>query len=84
MVRGLARVGYRGKGCPGSPLRRVLVRCEIICCLWGSAACRTRRAGRQAVFLEVIDPLWVGFGGRDLGVDSLATELVIDRGLAHG
>jgi len=81
---GWSRVGYRGKGCPGPPLRRILVHGEIICCLWGAAVRRTRRAGRQAAFLGAVDPLWVGLGGRDLGVDSLATELVIDRGLAHG
>ncbi len=30
------------------------------------------------------DPLRVSPGGRDIGVDSLTTELVIDRRLAHG
>jgi hypothetical protein len=32
----------------------------------------------------VIESVWVGSGGRDLGVDSLATELVIDRCGGHG
>jgi hypothetical protein len=32
----------------------------------------------------VIDLLRVNPCGRDIGVDSLATELVIDRRLAHG
>jgi hypothetical protein len=38
----------------------------------------------EMVFAGVIDPLPVGPGGRDLGVDSLATQLVIDRRLTHG
>jgi hypothetical protein len=36
------------------------------------------------VFAGVIDPLQVRPGSRDLGVDSLATQLVINRRLAHG
>jgi hypothetical protein len=36
------------------------------------------------VFAGVIDPLRVSPGGWDLGVDSLATQLVINRRLAHG
>jgi hypothetical protein len=36
------------------------------------------------VFAGVIDPLWVSPGGWDLGVDWLATQLVINRRLAHG
>jgi hypothetical protein len=44
---------------------------------------RNRRAG-EMVFAGVIDPLRVSPGGWDLGVDSFATQLVINRRLAHG
>jgi hypothetical protein len=36
------------------------------------------------VSADVIDLLRVSLAGRDIGVDSLATELVISRRLIHG
>jgi hypothetical protein len=51
---------------------------------WSEYRARNLRVGEQMVFAGVIDPLRVRPGGWDLGVDSLATQLVIDRRLAHG
>lgn len=62
------------------------VRSEISSCPWWSVERRRHAcsAGREALFPRVTDPSRVSRGGRDIGVDSLAAELVIDRGLAHG
>jgi hypothetical protein len=64
----------------------VLVRGEISSSPWWSPEHRRRirRVGGDAVVSGVPDRLRVSPGGRDIGVDSLATELVIDRRLAHG
>jgi hypothetical protein len=43
----------------------------------------TRPAGGKAMFPTVINRLRVGCSGRDISVDSLATELIIDGRLAH-
>jgi hypothetical protein len=45
---------------------------------------RTRPAGGEAVFPGVTDLFRLRCVGRDVGVDSLAAELVIDRRLVHG
>ncbi len=42
------------------------------------------RVGEPVVCAGVIERLRVSPGGRDLGVDSLATQLVINRRVAHG
>jgi hypothetical protein len=78
--RGVLRGQRRDRDRPGP------VRSEISSCPWWSVERRrhTCSAGREAVFPRVTDPLQVSIGGRDIGVDLLATELVIDRGLAHG
>lgn len=44
---------------------------------------RIRRCVRAAVLSGMTSPVRVGLGGREIDVDSLATELVIDRCLAH-
>lgn len=51
---------------------------------WSEHPRRTRPIGAQAVSPGMIDPLRVVPGGRDISVDSLATNLVINRRLAHG
>jgi len=38
----------------------------------------------ESVSAEVIDLVRVNLAGRDIGVDSLITQLVISRRLAHG
>jgi hypothetical protein len=50
----------------------------------GEYRCGTCRVDGQAVLPGMIDLLRVNPRGRDISVDSLATELVIDRRLAHG
>jgi hypothetical protein len=45
---------------------------------------RTRPIGGKAMFPTVTNRLRVGSSGRDISVDSLATELVIDGSLTHG
>jgi hypothetical protein len=50
----------------------------------GEYRCGSCRVGGQAVLSGVIDLLRVNPRGRDIGVDSLVTELVIDRRLTHG
>jgi hypothetical protein len=63
----------------------VLTRGEVSAWTWWCEhRGRNRRVGEQAVFAGVIDPLRVSPGGRDIRVDSLATQLVINRRLAHG
>lgn len=42
------------------------------------------RVGEPVVCAGVIERLRVSPGGRDLGVESLATQLVINRRVAHG
>ncbi len=55
------------------------------CHWWSGEHCRrTWPAGGEAVFPGVIYLLRLGPGGRGIGVDPLATELIIDRRLAHG
>ena len=63
-----------------------LVRGELSACPSWPARHRagTRRCVRAAGLSGVTNPLGAGPGGRDIGIDSLATELVIDRCLAHG
>ena len=39
--------------------------------------------GQHRLFAGVTDPLWISPGGRDIGVDSLTTQLVINRCLTH-
>lgn len=36
------------------------------------------------MFSRVLFALWFGPGGRDIGVDPLTTELIVDRCCAHG
>ena len=43
-----------------------------------------RSAGGKALFPGVVRVLRLVPGGRDISVDPLTTELVIDRRLAHG
>ncbi len=50
---------------------------------WFEHRGRNRRDGQQMVFAGVINPLRVSPGGRDLDVDSLAAQLLINRRLAH-
>jgi hypothetical protein len=67
------------------PREMVLIRGEVSSWTWWCEhRGRNRRVGEQAVFAGVIDPLRVSPGGRDIRVDSLATQLVINRRLAHG
>jgi hypothetical protein len=51
---------------------------------WPDYRRRTRPLGAQAVFPGMTDRLRVIPCGRDISVDSLATQLVINRRLAHG
>jgi hypothetical protein len=44
---------------------------------------RNRRASQHRVFAEVTDQLRVSPGGRDIGVDPLTAQLVINRRLTH-
>lgn len=44
---------------------------------------KARRSGKS-VLPSLTNPLWVRPRGRDIGVDSLATKLVVDRRLTHG
>jgi hypothetical protein len=60
------------------------VRAKVSPWAWCSEHRDRNRHLNEMVFAGVIDPLRVGPGGRDLGVDSLATQLVIDRRLTHG
>jgi hypothetical protein len=63
----------------------VLIRGEVSPWTWWSKHHgRNRRVGEQAVVAVVIDPLWVRPGGRDIRVDVLATQLVINRRLVPG
>lgn len=87
-----SRVSGRGRGYLRSPRRRLdhggmpLVRGELSSCpSWPAQhrAC-TRRSVRAAVLSGVANPLGTSPGDRDIGIDPLATELVIDRCLAHG
>ncbi|MDT7714349.1 MAG: hypothetical protein QOH09_341 [Pseudonocardiales bacterium] len=51
---------------------------------WSGHRGRNRRGGEQMVFAGVvIAPLRVIPGGRDIGDESLATQLLINRRLAH-
>ncbi|MDQ3764415.1 MAG: hypothetical protein M3460_23495 [Actinomycetota bacterium] len=50
---------------------------------WPEHCRRTRCVGEQAVFPGALDPLQIRLASRDIGVDPLATQLVIDRYLAH-
>lgn len=50
---------------------------------WSGHRGQNRRVGERVVFARVIDPLRVSPGGRDIGVDSLVTQLVKNRRLTH-
>jgi hypothetical protein len=56
---------------------------EISRWTWSEHRGRNRRDGQPRVFAGVTDQLRVSPGGRDIGVDSLATQLVINRRLTH-
>ncbi|MGH3868363.1 MAG: hypothetical protein ACRDQ4_20030 [Pseudonocardiaceae bacterium] len=43
----------------------------------------TRCVGEEGMLSGVTDVVWIGPAGRDIGVDVLATELVIDWRLTH-
>ncbi len=51
---------------------------------WSQHRGRNRRVGEPVVFTGVIDQLRASPGVPDIGVDSLATQLVINRRLPHG
>jgi hypothetical protein len=61
----------------------VLVCVEISRWTWSEHRGRNRRASQPRVFAGVTDQLRVSPGGRDIGVDSLTTQLVINRRLTH-
>jgi hypothetical protein len=61
----------------------VLVCVEISRWTWSEHRGRNRRDGQHSVFTGVTDQLWVSPSGRDVGVDSLATQLVINRRVTH-
>jgi hypothetical protein len=68
------------------PHRRVLVRGAVRSWPWWPREhrCRIRLASEEVVLPGVTDLLRLSPGGPDIGVDPLATELVIDRRLTHG
>jgi hypothetical protein len=61
----------------------VLVCVEISRWTWSEHHRRNRRDGQHSVFAGATDQLRVSPGGRDIGVDSLTTQLVINRRLTH-
>jgi hypothetical protein len=61
----------------------VLVCVKISRWTWSEHRGRNRRDGQHSVFTGATDQLRVSPGGRDIGVDSLATQLVINRRLTH-
>ncbi len=56
---------------------------EISRWTWPEHHGRTRPDGQPRVFAGMTDQLWVSPGGRDIGVDPLTTQLVINRRLTH-
>jgi hypothetical protein len=50
---------------------------------WAEHRGRNRRDGQPRVFAGVTDQLWISPGGRDISIDSLTTQLVINRRLTH-
>ncbi|MDT7716818.1 MAG: hypothetical protein QOH09_2810 [Pseudonocardiales bacterium] len=61
----------------------VLVCVKISRWTWSEHRGRNRRDGQHSVFTGATDQLRVSPGGRDIGVDSLTTQLVINRRLTH-
>jgi hypothetical protein len=79
------RRAWSGCVVAGCGRRRGAAGGEVSSWTWGSKHHgRNLRVGEQAVIAAVIDPLWVRAGSRDIRVDSLATQLVINRRLAPG
>jgi hypothetical protein len=72
--------GLTHRGCPHE---MVPVCVEISRWTWSEHRRRNRRDDQQRVLPGVTDQLRVSPGGRDIGVDSLATQLVINRRLTH-
>jgi hypothetical protein len=72
---GLTRRGCRQEMVP--------VCVEISHWTWSEHRGRNGPDGQQRLFSGVTDPLWISPGGRDIGVDSLTTQLVINRCLPH-
>lgn len=62
----------------------VLVRGEVSSWAEGPEHRWNQRVGGQAVFSGVSGSVRVWPTGRDISVDSLATQLIINRCLAHG
>ena len=88
---GCARSPHRDRPLPVTCglTRRVCRRDMVPVCVeisrwtWSEHHRRNRRDNQHSVFAGVPDQLRVSPGGRDIGIDSLATQLVINRRLTH-
>ena len=61
----------------------VAVCVEISCWAWAEYRSRNRRANQHRLFAGMTEQLWISPGGRDISVDPLTTQLVINRRLTH-
>jgi hypothetical protein len=63
----------------------VLIHGEVNFCLWWpERRYPTRPVGEQAALPGITGPVLVSSGGRGIGGDLLATQLVVNRRLVHG
>lgn len=64
-------------------VRRCRSRVDCHCRAWPEHRGCTWRDGQLMVFARAINYLWDGHRGRDIGIDSFTTQLVVNRRLTH-